>query len=111
MAKAIVEQHQGRIWVESEYNKGTNFYVELLLGKEQFDEEKVKVKLRSEVQVPSVIPDVLEVPDVINDMAGDSLLSGEKPVILVVDDNIEMLTYLEESLSNGFTVMTAVMVN
>lgn len=108
LAKAIVEQHQGRIWVESEYNKGTNFYVELLLGKEQFDEEKVKVKLRSEVQVPSVIPDVLEVPDVINDMAGDSLLSGEKAVILVVDDNIEMLTYLEESLSNGFTVMTAV---
>ena len=38
----------------------------------------------------------------------DLLSEDEKPVVLVVDDNIEMLTYLEESLSNYFTVITAV---
>ncbi len=36
----------------------------------------------------------------------DLLSEDEKPVVLVVDDNIEMLTYLEESLSNYFTVIT-----
>ena len=37
LAKAVIDQHKGRIWVESTYTKGTDFYVELLLGKDHFD--------------------------------------------------------------------------
>ncbi|GIX06274.1 MAG: hypothetical protein KatS3mg115_0677 [Candidatus Poribacteria bacterium] len=35
IAKAIVEKHQGRIWVESEVGKGATFYVELPLWEEE----------------------------------------------------------------------------
>ena len=105
LAKAVIDQHKGRIWVESTYTKGTDFYVELLLGKDHFDNDKVKIQPKSITVTTSKTTEMSELGEHIS---LDLLSEDEKPVVLVVDDNIEMLTYLEESLSNYFTVITAV---
>lgn len=96
IVKSIVEAHNGCIEVQSEINKGSSFVVTLPI------EQAVSTTHGGEV-------DVLN-PAIPEDILAESLpiiLVKDKPVILIVDDNEEMLNFLSGSLSGQYSILTA----
>ena len=94
--KSIVEFHNGCIEVESEVNKGSSFIVTLPIEQSQ---EAIQ-----EGETNGLNPAIPE------DILSESLpaaVSKDKPVMLIVDDNEEMLNFLSGNFSNQYSILTA----
>ena len=105
LAKAIVEQHHGKIWVESEYGRKTTFSFTLLLGDDHFSD------IPKNFKIPYTSKDELSSYTIIREknLAEDDLYNGryisnEKSSILVVEDDFDMREYLKESLEQHFAI-------
>ncbi len=105
LAKAIVEQHSGNIWVESEMGKRTSFFFTILLGDTHFSNNRQSFKNPYESE------DELSSYTVIREknIAEDNLYKGEyvsegKPSILIAEDDKDLREYLKDSLDQHFAV-------
>lgn len=112
LAKAIVDQHKGDIWVESEFGKGAAFYVKLLAGKSHFNEEDIESFSAEKSTLPGAFylqrndeSDALDAA--VSEIPSPDKTTGKRSKILIVEDNRELCAYLEESLAPAFTVRTA----
>lgn len=96
IVKSIVESHNGCIDVESEINKGSSFIVTLPI-------EQIGATAKdggTDVFNPAIPEDLLsESLSVVS--------SKNKPLMLIVDDNEEMLNFLSSSFSAQYSVLTA----
>tara|TARA_R110001583_G_scaffold14966_5_gene62057 strand:- start:616 stop:2379 length:1764 start_codon:yes stop_codon:yes gene_type:complete len=110
-AKDIVELHQGQIFVESEMNVGTTFTVKFPTEKEAFlnvPEITCKEISDSDFKVRTSESDSFAIS--INDELVDLNLSKERsdlPVLLVVDDNKDIRTFLKQALSERYIIYEA----
>ena len=96
IVKSIVESHNGCIEIESEINKGSSFIVTLPI------EQVGETVQNGEASVLN--------PAVPEDILSESLpvvFSKDKPVMLIVDDNEEMLNFLSSSFSAQYSILTA----
>lgn len=96
IVKSIVELHNGRIEVESEINKGSSFIVTLPI------EQAGAASQEGEAAIPC--------PAMPEDILSESLPavpSKDKPLMLIVDDNQEMLNFLSSSFSAQYSILTA----
>ena len=96
IVKSIVESHNGCIEVESEINKGSSFIVTLPI-------EQVNAAAQegeSNVLNPAIPEDIL-----LESLPVAS--SKDKPMMLIVDDNEEMLNFLSSSFSARYSILTA----
>lgn len=88
LTRSIVLQHKGYIWVKSSEQEGTTFML-LLPGME----ETATLHPSTSHKKVNLLLEEVE--------------SGKKPVILLVDDNLEILQYLEQQLNNEYTITKA----
>lgn len=98
LSKELVELMGGRISVESELGKGTQFTILLPIAHE----------------APLATPansDVLAAPEVSNaaeDIQPVQALTGpERPLLLIIEDNRDVVTYMKRLLKNDYQIETA----
>jgi signal transduction histidine kinase/ligand-binding sensor domain-containing protein/DNA-binding response OmpR family regulator len=96
IVRNMVEIHHGSIYVESTIGQGTTFIITLPTSQEKEKEETTTGI------VEKIVP-----TDIINmeENSGDEI--QDKPMLLLVDDNEEMLTFLSQSFMDDYTIMTA----
>lgn len=105
LVKEMVEIHHGTIRVDSQAGIGSRFIVTLPLQRQVFEED---------TQVEFILNDT---PKTASDISGETKSHAEKEEldgnmadchsILVVEDNEELRTFLKNSLSEHYTVITA----
>jgi signal transduction histidine kinase/ligand-binding sensor domain-containing protein/AraC-like DNA-binding protein len=105
LSKELVELHKGKIWAENGPVNGLIVTVEIRIGKEHFDSENV-VFIEQPVTGHDLIP-----------MAGNSSLRSETPVaaqqsretplLLLVEDNVELRDFLSVQLSDHYRIESA----
>lgn len=108
LTKKLVEMHSGTIRVESEADQGSCFIIALPLGKDHFSTDQVMTQ--------AVEPSYLQNQNILEN---ESLLSEEpsivpsentesdRTLILLVEDNGELRSYLKKSLSKKYAVAEA----
>ncbi len=99
LAKAFVELHGGRISVRSTEKEGTVF--EVLIPVVACSEKPVAplVSPVSEGEVEACLPAA--------DLSAESPSDGEKPLVLVIDDNSDICSYVKSLLGSDYAVIEA----
>ena len=101
LAKGIMNMHHGKIDVESTVGKGTKFTLSLPLGNRHFsDEEMATVESRESVIISEAVPmlpfeQIMDVEEQ-KTKVQENIKEEDKPIILLVDDNEELLSMLED---------------
>lgn len=94
IVKSVAEQHGGSVTVESEPGKETRFVATF--------------PRRQEVVVPDDEPvDTDYSRNEITDAPAADYDKPAKPVMLLVDDNLDMLNYIQQSIKDKYEVVTA----
>lgn len=109
IVKELVDLHNGEIKVESDVGKGTTFKIYLQLGKEHLVKksfvdfiEDNKVSEKNVKEQFGLTPGE-NVEEDLNEEVG----INDKEIILVAEDNAEMRSYIQENLSENFSVLLA----
>ncbi|MEK6154010.1 tetratricopeptide repeat protein [Flavobacteriaceae bacterium 3-367] len=103
LIKELVELHKGSVKVKSEVGKGSTFQVLLPLGKAHLKEEEIV----SISQVKETVTSI-EVAETISEPAMVSKVDQELPVVLMIEDNQDLRSYIRDILSESYTVLEAV---
>ncbi|MCK5208679.1 MAG: response regulator, partial [Cyclobacteriaceae bacterium] len=111
LTKELIELHHGTITVESEPGIGTTFTVFLPMGKDHLsEEEKIEHgKDGSDTEDDLLNDDYLFMQDVVTktalrtDVPDDSNL----PLLLIVEDNEDMRTYIKSYLIDSYNIIEA----
>lgn len=105
LVKELVEMHKGRVSIESQPGKGSQFTVELLKGKEHFDKETEFILADSvtDVLTKSVQETTFRIPDK-QENEGNST---EKETLLIVEDNQELRHFLRAIFLPHFCIVEA----
>ncbi|MFB6343702.1 two-component regulator propeller domain-containing protein [Saccharicrinis sp. FJH62] len=89
LVKSLVDLHEGEIYVESKPEKGSTF----------------KVRLVTHNSYPDAVH--IEEPEPQPEETEEETDNFSREMILVVDDNLEIIEYISESLSDLYQVITA----
>lgn len=109
LTKSLIELHKGTISVSSELNKGTVFTLKLPIDENIYsNEEKSDSAIWNNAMTSLFTPnDTDEI--IINDEIPEENIefNDEKPTILYIDDNIELLENMSDYFSDTYNVYTA----
>ncbi|MBP7507319.1 MAG: response regulator [Prolixibacteraceae bacterium] len=103
--KSLVILHRGEIKVESEVGKGSVFTVTLPVSKSDYSKDELShsstqyFSQNSEIEIESSIDGSIEIED--------SKGLSHDPVVMIVEDNIELLEFMKESLEDKYQIFTA----
>ena len=111
LAKGIMNMHHGKIEVESTVGEGTKFILSLPLGNRHFSDEEMAV---TEGRESLIIPEAsvssygqLMAEEIKESESQKNIDEEDKPTILLVDDNTELLSMLEDIFLPMYNVYTA----
>ena len=110
LTKELVELHKGKIEVESEYGKGSTFKILLPLGKDHLKpEEIVEKEVSDEIQVTTEEAEIISEEEKSKARSDiDVLLDTNKPLLLVVEDNTDVRSYIISHLEEDYRIQEAV---
>ncbi|MDZ7717366.1 MAG: two-component regulator propeller domain-containing protein [Balneolaceae bacterium] len=99
LAHELVELHNGSISVISEEGAGTEFVIKLPLKKADIQEQ---IEAETQVQASTDVgAGSLQLPDF------SALLSKNEEIVLIVEDNAEVRSFIREQLEEEYTVLEA----
>ena len=96
IVKSIVDAHKGNIEVQSVVGKGSSFVVILPIECAEIGEQDSSAENADTVLPKDILSDALPVE-----------AARHKSVMLIVDDNKEMLSFLSNSFSDQYNILTA----
>ncbi|MEM1118823.1 MAG: two-component regulator propeller domain-containing protein, partial [Bacteroidota bacterium] len=114
LVKSIVELSQGKIWVESEAERGTRFHVVLPLTYAPFTdpthrmmfEESRPLTYKTRLQPQPMERAIIE--PIRQKLNGDhAIKKAELPKLLLVEDNPDILNFIQNELQAHFQIHTA----
>lgn len=110
IVKELVDLHQGTINVTSKAGEGTEFKIHLFKGLEHFNNkpfvEVFEDKVDSMKEPDSIVTSLPQQETKVDFKFEDDGIR-DKDVILVVEDNSEMRSYIQENLINEFSIIEA----
>ncbi|MCQ2143462.1 MAG: response regulator, partial [Bacteroidales bacterium] len=104
LAKAIAEQHKGKIWAESREALGTTVSFTILLGKEHFSPEELgtlEVDTESGLSSYTILREKGQEED---ELYKDGVSINAKANVLIAEDNRDLREYLKDSLERKFNI-------
>ena len=107
LTKELVELHRGKITVENLIGKGTTFTVFLPIGKDHLEPEEIVengVLVKSVELVESV---EFVTRNLLND-ENDVEKDDTKPLLLIVEDNDDLRSYVRSYLTDDYRVSEAI---
>ncbi|NND70992.1 MAG: response regulator, partial [Rhodothermales bacterium] len=113
LVKDLVVLHGGSIEVESSVGEGTVFTIVLRKGRAHLDDDDIATGEESfaeEITVPNVAmigADVETTTDIVSPMVRVETTSERDPLVLIVDDNIDICQYMEQILESQFQIQLA----
>lgn len=107
----LARAHHGKLSYNSEPGKGSEFRLSLLKGKEHFGSQYISDDYKAG---PSILEELVEEPltELIPEPIKPQLkvidkLVSELPVMVIVDDNAELRSYIRDIFSNSFNIYDA----
>ncbi len=109
LVKELVELHHGTIQAQSEVGRGTTFTVRLPLGRSHLrDKEIVAAPVSAEPTMHEIEGAIAEkVVEEAREEAESEHAKGEKPIVLVVEDNADVRAYIKDYLVPAYQVAEA----
>ncbi|HEY6915924.1 MAG TPA: ATP-binding protein, partial [Paludibacter sp.] len=103
LTKMLVELHNGEIKVESSEGKGTKFSVLI-----PFKQKEINV-VEQYPAINSIIDreEDMMILDTEEDMDENINLKTEKPLVLIVEDNVDVRVYIKSLLNENFEIIEA----
>jgi len=98
LSKKIIELHHGKITVESDFGKGSEFISSLTMDPTKYREVDLNFKKSEDFSVYESENEIIN----LSDLSVDS-----KETILVVDDNKDIRTYVGSLLSSQYNIIEA----
>ena len=118
LVKELIQLHGGSVEVKSKVNKGTTFTIFLPRGKKHFTEKEIYEEIplsKTKKVVPfEFIPNYLYTTTskkelkVENGKIPDTTVSDNLPVVLLIEDNVDVRTYIKQHLEGSFQILEAV---
>lgn len=106
LSKEIINLHHGIIYAESEEQKGTEFVIELVLGKEHYKPSEVDYYVSDSDTVQDIKPEEkIEEPEMIE--KEEEEVDNSLPSLLLVEDNKDLCSMLKLQLDDKFNVYIA----
>ena len=109
LVKELVHLHSGSISAKSKEGKGTTIIVRLLLGNAHFSMDQLEASVASPLEspIPAFISteriNLKETPAPLKPLSASKL-----PVVLVIEDNADVRTYIKQYLHHSFQILEAV---
>lgn len=108
LVHGLVDKYKGYIDFESEYGKGSTFYVRLPMARKMFSEDSIINKNEEEyfsVLNNSHLINKLNKPSGLTD--DTKQVKNSNNTILIVEDNIELINYITDQLKEKYNILTA----
>lgn len=103
LTSTLVDIHRGKIYVESKEDKGTTFYVLLPFNQEDNGSDKSTAYEKGYTQARLELDSVV----IEDEILPESNLKGDKPLVLIIEDNADMRSFMYHILNHEYTVIEA----
>jgi ABC-type sugar transport system substrate-binding protein/DNA-binding response OmpR family regulator/nitrogen-specific signal transduction histidine kinase len=103
LSKEFVLLHHGTIELKSK--QGSEFVITLLKGSSHLQPSEIIKKVENLNAAPNLITDNLDIEADLNE--ANAISESEKHTLLIIEDNIDLVTFLKAKLSNEYAVHTS----
>lgn len=104
LTKSIIALHHGVIWAESIAGQGASFHIELPLDKSVYTD----VDFTDNTIIKTSISDYSVTAEIIaHKISSENTKRRNSPVILIIDDNTDICSYIKDILNSEYTTYEA----